>query len=100
MKTEYRIYALIDPRDNAIRYVGSTRHRLSYRLGCHIHKSRLIPETPLAVWINQLISKGLNPQIVKLALSETRQTEKAGHAGALYIFRLVFALAIVLDFQR
>jgi hypothetical protein len=35
-----QIYKLVDPRNNEIRYVGQTRHSLSFRLSEHIGETR------------------------------------------------------------
>jgi hypothetical protein len=72
----YSIYALVDPRNTAIRYIGSTKNTVGERLGQHIHKARLIPETELAQWINGLVLLGLRPRTILLATAECRHVEK------------------------
>jgi hypothetical protein len=54
------IYALIDPRDNAVRYVGQTNEP-SNRFSQHITAK---PEINLAKhqWIQELIAQGLEPR--------------------------------------
>jgi len=54
------IYALIDPRDNEIRYIGKTNQILSYRLSAHLREKL---NCHRCHWINQLQSVGLKPII-------------------------------------
>lgn len=77
----YKIYVLIDPRDNEIRYVGLTKRSLNERLTGHICSSKKLKNSKTshrvhkADWINllieneyrpiiQLIEKGLNKENV------------------------------------
>lgn len=60
----YSIYALKDPRDNSIRYVGLTKdvhRRLIEHRGCLKHLER-----PKNQWIQQLRSESIKPSIVVL----------------------------------
>ena len=54
------IYALTDPRDNTVRYIGKTKNNLNKRLREHIHESS---NTYKSNWIRSLINKGLKPSI-------------------------------------
>jgi hypothetical protein len=54
------VYALIDPRDNKIRYIGKTTQPIHARLAGHLTK----PTNPaMRVWINSLDLHGLAPRI-------------------------------------
>lgn len=54
------IYALIDPRDGKIRYIGKTTQTILNRLAGHIAQ----PTNPaMRVWINSLSLQGLTPRI-------------------------------------
>lgn len=58
------IYALIDPRDNKIRYIGKTEKPVLARLASHL----ATPTNPaMRVWINALSLQGLVPRIEPLA---------------------------------
>lgn len=59
-----KIYVLIDPISNKIRYIGRTRNSLRTRLAGHISKSKR-KQTYKDCWINSLIENGLKP-IIKL----------------------------------
>lgn len=64
------IYALLDPRNAAVRYVGKTRNSLSIRL--HAHCSNCRRETNhKANWLRQLFALNLTPQIVLLEETTT-----------------------------
>lgn len=74
------VYALIDPRDHKIRYVGKTEKPMLSRLASHL----ATPTNPaMRVWITTLSLKGLTPRIVavatvpvdRLAAEEKRQIE-------------------------
>lgn len=57
------IYALVDPRDNTMRYVGYTATP-SIRLTAHLIEARHAkrPNRRMA-WINQLVAMGLKPEM-------------------------------------
>lgn len=61
MRTVY-IYALIDPTNNQIRYIGKTvdpYNRLKHHRNPHISDTNIHKKN----WINSLKSKGLNPEM-------------------------------------
>jgi hypothetical protein len=59
-----KIYALIDPRDNKIRYVGQTVSPLYNRLACRVDRARREKEdTPKAIWIRDVLLSGNRPAI-------------------------------------
>ncbi len=67
MKTDIAyIYALLDPRDNSIRYIGKTIHPWS-RLISHIYESKT-HDHYRARWIRNLSAKNLKPifQVLKI----------------------------------
>ena len=58
------VYALIDPRDNKIRYIGKTEKPILARLAHHL----ATPTNPaMRVWINALSLQGLTPRIEAVA---------------------------------
>jgi len=61
-----KIYSLIDPINNNIRYIGKTITPLNERLKVHINQSKkAIKPTHKEAWIKSLILKGERP-IIKL----------------------------------
>lgn len=54
------IYALFDPRDDAVRYVGQTVYKLKKRLIEHYSSPRT---TRMRVWVQELADIGLRPGI-------------------------------------
>lgn len=64
MKNNYKVYCLIDPRDNSIKYIGITKRNLEIRLKEHINDKKS-KKTYKAFWINKLKSLNLKP-IIKL----------------------------------
>jgi hypothetical protein len=58
-----KIYKLIDPRTNEIRYIGYTNKRISKRLKAHIRDSLKCNKTHKHHWIRSLLNKGLKPKI-------------------------------------
>ncbi len=76
MNTELRqwtIYALIDPRDSAVRYIGWT-FNLRKRLLDHISKAKF-QTTHKANWINLLATLNLSPIIMSLETGSGDWTE-------------------------
>lgn len=80
------IYALIDPRDNKIRYIGKTTQPILNRLAGHLAQ----PTNPaMRVWINSLALQGLTPRIetvttttvARLDTEEQRQIHRHAKAG-------------------
>lgn len=64
------VYALKDPRDGAVRYVGFTRKGVENRLGRHIYNATRegAPafDYSVARWIRKLRSAGVNPIIEQI----------------------------------
>jgi hypothetical protein len=80
------VYALIDPRDGSVRYIGKTTQALLDRLGGHL----ATPTNPaMRVWINALGSQGLVPRIELVATAsatgldaeEKRQIQRHAENG-------------------
>ena len=61
------IYALIDPRDKQVRYVGKTIH---LRLRFQRHLSPSSKCIHCSTWIQSLLSIGLKPELITLELLE------------------------------
>lgn len=60
-----QVYALIDPRDEAVRYVGQA-HRLGQRLASHVSRAKRHQGRdmlPVSVWIRELVAEGLKPRL-------------------------------------
>jgi hypothetical protein len=62
---EIRIYALIDPQTNEVRYVGKTKRALRIRLRAHINDNPK-HNTHKFNWIKKLKSQGFEPIIIEL----------------------------------
>jgi hypothetical protein len=60
-----KIYGLIDPRTQQLRYVGKTgKRRIKDRLFCHLGHARLPGQKRhVLAWISGLLSNGLRPEI-------------------------------------
>lgn len=68
------LYALLDPRDGRVRYVGKTRRTLAARLTAHLaYVRRYRDTTPRCAWLRELAALGLRPWIVGL-----REVEAVG----------------------
>ena len=67
-----KIYALIDPTTNRIRYVGKTTQTLKQRLKNHLAASRLKKNSAKNIWLRTF--KGL-PIIVVLEECEKKEAE-------------------------
>ena len=57
------IYALIDPRNNKMRYIGKTINKIGTRLSKHISNIKYESKTHKTNWIKQLLKNGLFPTI-------------------------------------
>lgn len=62
----YLIYGLLDPRDRILRYVGKTHKRRELRLAEHIENAKLGGGRPLHVWMRELLSENIEPEIFVL----------------------------------
>lgn len=59
---EYKIYKLIEPETNIVKYIGCTTSKLNERLSQHIYDSKT-KNSFKSVWIKSLLEKGLKPKI-------------------------------------
>lgn len=75
------IYALTDPRDEAVRYVGKTRN-LKLRMYAHKHDKR---RTHKFFWLNSLFKEGLTPGVIILQELTTEAEEQWRDAEAFWI---------------
>jgi len=62
---EIKIYGLVDPRDNTIRYVGKTKNTLPHRLKKHLYENPKY-NTHKHNWILSLKQIGIRPVIIEL----------------------------------
>lgn len=87
----FTVYALRDPRDGAIRYVGCTVHALPHRLGAHLSAARCGAATRRTTgrvkpWLRELLAAGIRPDIATLQRVGTLQ--RANRAEVRWIKRL------------
>src|SRR5688572_13966194 len=61
--TSAKIYALVDPISNEIRYIGFTIHSLECRLKGHLKYAELV-NCHRSRWIWQLLKRGLKPSVI------------------------------------
>ena len=59
-----RVYALIDPMYDSIKYIGQTTKDLSQRLSKHIYDAKRENKTKVHKWIKNLLSIGMEPSIL------------------------------------
>lgn len=72
------IYALKDPRDDSVRYVGATRKKLHARLRDHEFSiTRIENKAPRYEWLRQLSAAGLRPLIEQLEVVPEAQMAEA-----------------------
>lgn len=79
---KYKIYKLIDPRTNEIRYVGRTVQTLSNRLRKHL---KAIDKSHRTNWIKSLLIKGIEPKIELIC--ETNTFENCCELERFYILK-------------
>jgi hypothetical protein len=63
MDTTFRVYALVDPRNGALRYVGQTKGTLAARLKAHLARPC---SAAIRAWTGELMATGLKPRIFEL----------------------------------
>lgn len=69
----YFIYALVDPRDNSVRYVGITDN-MAYRLAHHLRETG--SRTLKGMWLGDLQRHELQPTMITLETIETKQEQR------------------------
>lgn len=67
---DVKIYVLIDPRNNNIKYVGKTEKKLEQRLYYHIYDNPKIKNIHKKKWIESLINENLKPEIKLIDIVE------------------------------
>ncbi len=79
----YTIYALIDPRNNGVSYIGLTVYP-EERLKQHVQGDGNIPKRQ---WINELSQLGLSPlmQTIEIALTLSAAFEREGYGIHHYL---------------
>lgn len=77
---KYKIYHLIDPRTNEIRYVGQTVQTLENRLKKHLRSK---DKSHRVNWIKSITNEGLEP-IIEL-ICETNTLDKCNELEQFYI---------------
>ncbi len=90
---EYKIYSLIDPITNEIRYVGKTVSPLYKRLSSHYRDKKKSYKTN---WINTLRNKGLKPLIKLIEICKSDNWEEREKHWISY-YRKVYSLTNYLD---
>lgn len=74
------IYALVDPRDGRVRYIGRTSQSLVERLQGHCdYAARYRSQTPLMRWLRELLAAGISPRIRALAVVSDVLADAAEH---------------------
>ncbi len=64
---EVKIYGLVDPETDEIRYVGKTVKTLSSRLSNHVYNAKVTKHNRhLSNWFLKFLNKGLKPLIIEL----------------------------------
>lgn len=63
MASTATIYALCEPEDGAVRYVGCTRYAVEDRLRRHILRARNDGKTPKDAWVRDLLREGRRPAV-------------------------------------
>lgn len=72
------IYALIDPRDFSVRYVGKTVEKIQARLRGHISEARRSSKTyHRLTWIRHLLAGGKTPEIRPLEIVDKKDESAA-----------------------
>ena len=72
---DYRvdIYALIDPTNNELFYIGKTRCGMKKRLHLHVCSARKGKPTLTCQRIRGILARGAYPQIVTVAVTNAKQ---------------------------
>ncbi len=69
--TTYYIYALIDPRNDQIAYIGMTSRSLQERWRGHLKQSELKTQTKKSRWLNKLNELGLLEEVQIIEIERT-----------------------------
>lgn len=72
-----KIYSLVDPRTNRVRYVGQTKQSLKARLNGHITDGRTFKYNfPKCEWLAELENEGLLPLIVEIECVKNKDADE------------------------
>lgn len=88
------IYALLDPRNDAIRYVGITKQTLKERTRQHLKSARNGIRLPVCAWIRKLLSESLKPSVKILEDTDDMMREAfwiAHHGGTAKLLNVIDA---------
>jgi hypothetical protein len=69
LEPRWIVYALVDPRDGFIRYIGRT-HASSTRLKCHL-RGQVREGKQRRAWIAELHARGLQPRAIVLKVTHS-----------------------------
>jgi len=67
------VYALIDPRDGQLRYVGKTVGDVGVSLSSHLTPSRLKRNLHRAKWMASVVRDGVKPEVEVLKFLRAAQ---------------------------
>ncbi len=87
------VYALVDPRDGKLRYIGQTRQPLAQRLRGHLGR----PASAVGRWIEELRAADLQPQIVAIRVNVPVEDLRAAECEE--IIRIIGAGDVLLNDQ-
>lgn len=69
-----KVYALVNPLNSEVHYVGITRQKESYRYATHLSTARVNPtNTPHCAWIHSLLSINIQPGMIVLERMPSEQ---------------------------
>jgi hypothetical protein len=71
--TDGIVYVLVDPRNDLIRYVGSTTRPLGARLSEHLHAAREGEPSPVAGWLREAQEAGVRVEARPLLVVPVRE---------------------------
>ncbi len=81
MNKQRTVYAMVDPRSGAVRYIGCTVHELRDRLRHHYKRLIPYPNRPVCKWLAELRQAGLRPTMQSLQVipadGDWQEAEKA-----------------------
>jgi len=72
----YKIYGLLDPKTDEIRYIGVTTCKLSTRLAGHVYDGKHNTGTHKRYWIKTLLDNKLRPKIQLLEITTKENWEE------------------------
>ena len=88
------IYALLDPHNDVIRYVGITKQTLKERIRQHIKSARNGVRLPVCAWIRKILSESLQPRAHIIEETDDMMREAfwiAHHGGTTKLLNVIDA---------